>query len=293
MSKMSNALLMLFYLNNKNTYTKISELSDYLEVSDREVRRYRDDLEMAGFSIDHKTGRYGGYLLTDDVVLSMNINHMKHVLSFLQKTNVSVNLNQDHIKGIIDSLKKDQYISNHLLSRELIDKLTRINIAIKLKYRIEITYISSDDYHVNQIIEPYLIKNIREIQYLFAMHKGVLKSYQINRIVDIRQTDQAFMIDHLIYQKELNENAYGVRRGEKKYTIQFKVKGKMNHFAHHIFKGHTRLIDENQHIYEIDAYDLHEISYQFLSFGSSLEIISPEEMIEVYKKEIEKMKKLL
>ena len=82
MSKISNSLLMLFFLNKKLSYTKISELADYLEVSNREVRRYRDDLEMAGFSIESKMGRDGGYRLMNDVVLTMNINHIKHVLLY-------------------------------------------------------------------------------------------------------------------------------------------------------------------------------------------------------------------
>ena len=290
MSKTSNALLMLFYLNNKNTYTKISELSGYLEISDREVRRYRDDLDMAGFYIESKMGRDGGYRLMNDVVLSMNINHMKHILKYYDKSNSFLNLNNQSMIDVINSLKSKQYISNHLLSKEVIDKLLIINIAIKLKYKIEIDYISSKGYQVKQLIEPYLIKNVRDIQYLFAMHDGILKSYRIASILVIKQTDLPYVINHEVYQKEKNENAYGIYRTNTKYLIQFKVKGRMNQFVNDIFKGHTRVIDSKDNIYEIETYDLNEITYAFLSLGDSLKIISPQAFKDVYLEKIKKMK---
>jgi predicted DNA-binding transcriptional regulator YafY len=293
MSKTSNALLMLFYLNNKNTYTKISEIADYLEVSNREVRRYRDNLEMAGFSIENKTGRYGGYLLIDDLVFSMNLNHMKHVLSLLKRNDSMYDINQNLMNDIIDSLKNERYISNHLLPKEIIDKLVQINVAIKLKYKIEIEYVSSKGYRVKQLIEPYMIKNVRDIQYLFALHKGVLKSYSVQNILDIRQTDLAYMINHDIYQKEINEYAYGIHRGETKYTIHFSVMGRMKDYVKDIFKGHARVIDEEKAIFEIDTYDLHEITYPFLSLGASLRIISPQAFKDHYLEELEKIKKNL
>ncbi len=46
MSHIARELKMLFYLNDHiNRLVKISELSDLLEVTPRQVRRYRDDLE--------------------------------------------------------------------------------------------------------------------------------------------------------------------------------------------------------------------------------------------------------
>jgi predicted DNA-binding transcriptional regulator YafY len=289
MSKISNALLMLFYLNNKNTYIKISELSNYLEVSDREIRRYRDDLEMAGFSIENKTGRYGGYLLTNDVVLSMNMNHMRHLLEHHLNENKSFHLCQDQMSDIIQSLKNDHYISNYLFDKDLIDQLVQINLSIKLRYQIEIDYLTSKGMKVKQVVEPYLIKNVRDVHYLFAMHEGILKSYAIKQISSIDQLNKPYVINHQIFQKEKNEHAYGVYRSEKKYTIRFRVYGRMNQFVYEIFKGHARKIEEEE-VYEIDTYNLHEILYPFLSFGASLKIISPDLFIKHLKKELDKIK---
>ena len=52
MSHIAIELKMLFYLNDHmNRLVKISELSDLLEVTPRQVRRYRDDLEQCEFYI--------------------------------------------------------------------------------------------------------------------------------------------------------------------------------------------------------------------------------------------------
>ena len=47
MSKISNVILMLQYLENGKKYN-IKELSDKLEVSERMIRVYKEELEKAG-----------------------------------------------------------------------------------------------------------------------------------------------------------------------------------------------------------------------------------------------------
>ena len=66
MSKVSNALLMLQYLENGRKYS-IKELAQELEVSERMIRSYKDDLEKAGIYIDTIMGPYGGYVLNQSI----------------------------------------------------------------------------------------------------------------------------------------------------------------------------------------------------------------------------------
>ena len=293
MSKISNSLLMLFYLNNKLSYTKISELADYLEVSEREVRRYRDDLEMADFSIESKMGRDGGYRLMDDVVLTMNINHIKHVLlyygdnyKFLSK------LTNEGMLEVVKSLKDENLIGTHLLPKEEVENLVKINLAIKTRHQLEISYLVKERI-VKQIVEPYFIKNIRDKQYLFALHDNILKTYRINSIKEIVPIDQSFVFNREIYQKEKIETAYGVYRTDKKEFVRFEVFGKMNEFAHDVFDGKIKIIEdkEKSKVYELESYNLHECLYPLLSLGSSIKILAPEEMVVIYKEEIKKIKK--
>ena len=74
MSKISNILLMLQYLQNGRKYS-IKELSERLEISPRMIRQYKSELEYAGIYIDTIHGPYGGYVLNKDINIPyLNIN---------------------------------------------------------------------------------------------------------------------------------------------------------------------------------------------------------------------------
>ena len=66
MSKISNVILMLQYLENGRKYN-IKELAEKLEVSERMVRVYKEELEKAGIYIDTIMGPYGGYVLNQSI----------------------------------------------------------------------------------------------------------------------------------------------------------------------------------------------------------------------------------
>ena len=57
---------MLQYLENGRKYT-VKELSDKLEVSERMIRIYKEELEKAGIYIDTLMGPYGGYVLNQNI----------------------------------------------------------------------------------------------------------------------------------------------------------------------------------------------------------------------------------
>jgi len=294
MSKISNALLMLFYLNNKSTYIQISELADYLEVSDREVRRYRDDLEMAGFYIESKQGRNGGYRLMNDVVLTMNINHIKQLIHYQTSSyDYLTNLSKEQFLEVIQELKNQNFITNQILDEQRVEKLIKINFSIKLKYRVEIEYQVNKSFSVKQLIEPYIIKEIRNQHYLFAIHDNILKTYRIDNIINIKLKEEQFRINQIILNKELDESAYGIYRTGNKEKVVFEIFGKMNDYTQEAFEGKLKIIEERlkSTIYEFETYNLHECLYVLLSMGSSIKIISPPAMIDIYRKEINKIKK--
>ena len=66
MSKISNVITMLELLESGRKYS-IKELSDKLEVSERMIRVYKEDLEKAGIYIDTIMGPYGGYVLNQSI----------------------------------------------------------------------------------------------------------------------------------------------------------------------------------------------------------------------------------
>ena len=95
MSQVARELKMLFYLDDKlkhnKNWVKISELSDLLEITPRQVRRYRDDIEQAGFYIEEKRGPDGGYKLMEPLNNSLMISdNIMLALSISAKNNESL-----------------------------------------------------------------------------------------------------------------------------------------------------------------------------------------------------------
>lgn len=60
MSKISNMLNMVQILKDENVHS-IQSIAKKLEVSERMVRQYKQELEQAGIYINSVTGKYGGY----------------------------------------------------------------------------------------------------------------------------------------------------------------------------------------------------------------------------------------
>ena len=111
MSKLSNVLTMLQLLQNGRKYS-VKELSKILEVSERMIRKYKEELEYSGIFIDTIRGQYGGY------VLNRNFN-----VPYL-------NFNDDDLY-IIDRVSK--IISDSKLKNKLIDIKSKMNLNINNK----------------------------------------------------------------------------------------------------------------------------------------------------------------
>lgn len=65
MSKVANMLNMLQILKDGQIHS-IKELAENLEVSERMIRQYKQELEQVGIYIKSTTGKYGGYQLEAD-----------------------------------------------------------------------------------------------------------------------------------------------------------------------------------------------------------------------------------
>ena len=89
MSKISNVITMLELLNSGRKYS-IHELSNILEVSERMIRVYKEDLEKAGIYIDTIMGPYGGYVLNQSIRMPIRKFKMKDakLLNILQKKTI-------------------------------------------------------------------------------------------------------------------------------------------------------------------------------------------------------------
>lgn len=132
MSKISNSLLMIRLLSNGRVYS-VKELSLELGVTERMVRYYKEQLEMAGYVIETFKGPGGGYFMDKNNL--MNIDYFnKNDLNILDRTQKELMSSED------EELKRD--------FRELNKKLRSIYNANKVfsEYKnISINVNSTDD----------------------------------------------------------------------------------------------------------------------------------------------------
>lgn len=184
MSKISQELKVLLYLNQHYTRTKwitIKEIADYLEVSDRQARRYLEDLNtILEIGIETQRGRDGGYRLTapldkgfampENIVLAMSIamkrnERIERVLSELPNY------------VITDTVVGDNQIDNIVM-----DNLEMLITAIQNQKEIVFTY---KNYEKRFCVQPYKIVFTNHTYYLFATDKDILKKYDVRLFTNI------------------------------------------------------------------------------------------------------------
>ena len=107
MGKITNAILMLNYLNTGNKYS-VKELSEKIGITERMVRYYKIELEEAGIPIETFMGPNGGYYILN---VKNQYNHFnKYDLQVLEDINNILKKNKyDEIKKYQKTIKKIKY----------------------------------------------------------------------------------------------------------------------------------------------------------------------------------------
>ncbi len=283
---------MLFFLNGKEGYTKINCLADHLEVGKREIRRYRDDLEMAGFYIDSLTGSNGGYKLIDKLDLSLGLSQMETLL-----LNLNVRNNQNVFKSlngtisIVSKMKQNMIIGDNYIDDETLYKLFAIQEAKDQNRKIKINYLSLRYGEGTYDVEPYFFKIERNQYYLFAFHCNKVKMYKVSNILGITKLDETYKIKQNLFDAEMADDSFGIFRGGDVFEVLIEVTGRINDYVEDFFNDKTDLTQDmgNTKQYKLKTHNLREVLYTILSLGSSIKIISPDKLIEMYAIEVKKM----
>lgn len=292
MSKISNSLKMLFYLNGKENYSKIGDIADHLEVGKREVRRYRDDLEMAGFYIENLTGPNGGYKLIEKLDLSLGLSQFETLL-----LNLNVRNNQNIFKSLnktiamISKLKQNLIIGDNFIDDETLYKLCTIQEAKEQNKKVKINYLSFRYGEGTYEAEPYFFKIERNQYYLFAYHRNKIKMYKVSNILSITKLEEEYSINQDLYDAEIADDSFGVFRGGNTFEVLIEVTGKINNYIDDFFNDKIELTKDegNTKQYKLKTHNLREVLTTILSLGSSVKIISPTELKEMYANEVKKM----
>lgn len=200
MSKITNTILMIKLLSNGRVYS-VKELSDELGVTERMVRYYKEQLEMAGYIIESFKGPGGGYYINKNDMININYFN-KYDLEVLDKvqSEISTSDNDKLIKDYTELNKKlhSIYDTNKVLSEYkdinvvvngADDKINTINDCIKNKKSIFIDYLGSSGKIVKREIIPINIFEFENKIYVLAFCKlrGSIRHFTLSKILNIKE----------------------------------------------------------------------------------------------------------
>ena len=146
MSKLSNTLTLLQLLQDGKKYS-IKELSEILEVSERMIRIYKDELDKSGIYVDSIRGPYGGYVISNKIKIPIrkfseeDLETLELIINKETNKKTKENLQNisDKIKGIYIKRKQED---DTILDDNFNKKFNLINKALKQNKNLKITYYS-------------------------------------------------------------------------------------------------------------------------------------------------------
>ncbi|PFA22238.1 transcriptional regulator [Bacillus cereus] len=205
MSKLSNVLRMIELLHARGKM-KISELADELEVKERMIRIYRDELEKAGIFVESERGRGGGYYISNTSLFPIrNLSHKElRALTFaieqlLSKGNAiysdDAQIALDKLKAL-RKLEKDRdrhiyFVQRSKPNYEFSDenrKYLQLQEAFGTRCKVKIQYEKRSGERSERIIAPYGFVHYNEFFYCIAMcdRRNDTRMFKLSRMKDIR-----------------------------------------------------------------------------------------------------------
>ena len=200
MSKLANTITLLELLSTGRKYS-VRELSKKLEVTERMIRIYKEDLEKAGIYIDSIMGPYGGYVLNQNIRMPIRkfINKDFHLLDSYIEKEKDINkkkeliLLQDKIKGIYIGSKKEEKELN--LKEETLSKYNILMKAIKEKRKVKILYYSFNKGENSRIIHPAEMFLFNDGWYVAAhceLRKDI-RHFELKRIIKYEILEETYI----------------------------------------------------------------------------------------------------
>ncbi len=203
MGKVSNVLTMLELLSNNRKYS-IKELSSRLEVSERMIRIYKQELEIAGIYIDSIRGPYGGYVLTHNVLIpsrsfsKYDILLLNNIFDILKNNKEFFFENEyqkliDKVSGIYKGSKKKSS-TDALNENNNKDKYNILSKAIKEKKKVWLNFLSLDKTAKERVIHPCNLFIYNDEWYIsaFCELRGEIRHFSLSRILDLKMLEEKY-----------------------------------------------------------------------------------------------------
>ena len=290
----SNVFSILMILMSKRKVSR-DYLAERFSISKRTVSRYLNILEDAGVPITSVPGRGGGVMLADDYIIDKSFLseaetvRIKNALSrtadeFDDKANLAIieKLNSVNKSREQDgfAVKQDAlYIDcDYEQAAFLRPRMKILSGAIEASRAVEINYTDARGFSSYRTIEPYTLVFKSGAWYIYAMCKlrGDFRLFKLSRISDLRLTSKGF----IKYESKLTEKL----EFEFYSPVTDSVIDWLGLSA--ITERGTRLIASA----EVPMNDA--LVKRLLSYGSSVKVLNPPELVETMRAEAERMAKI-
>lgn len=199
MSKVSNVLTMIELLNSGCKYS-IKELSQELEVSERMIRVYKEELDKCGIYVDTIKGPYGGYVLNQSTRMPLrkfNKSDSELLNKYIElesdgKLKNELLILQDKIKGVYIGSKQEANELN--LKNETLKKYNVLTRAIKEKRKVKIKYYSYGKGENTRIIDPANMFLFQDGWYCaaFCELRKDIRHFELKRIIEYELLDEKY-----------------------------------------------------------------------------------------------------
>ena len=290
MSKLSNMLLMVFKLQTGGIYS-IEYLSNMLEVSPRQVRRYRDDLELSGIYIHSKTGKQGGYYLDEDSIMhnvSSLVGDYDELLSSLFQYEDGLSIND--IAKLYQIFNEESYLKECHNVQEIKNYMI-ITYLTRERRVTTIEYLTKTGNMLSYNVHPYFTFKKYGMLYLAAFEQQrkkiiYLRIERINRVFGTRDT---YIVDEDLKKHELSIVTInqGVFYRSKLFNVQLECNKRDLSFIEDLFNNDIEptLKDDEHLTLNIKVGKVEEIKHILLSLGSKIKVLEPKSLRETLKNE--------
>lgn len=311
MESLGNILKMIFILKTQKKI-KIKVLADELSVSERQVRRYKSEIDRY-FNIESTTGSDGGYSLIDDyfpfkdILREDEINRLKFMINSLSYENSS-ELTEILDKLNLRVLKKEK---KFLLNEEVIhyskpkvkfEEATKmyneISLAITHSNEIILDYCDNYGKASNRRVQPHRLLLFKGEYYLAAtcLLRSDIRYFKLARIKDYIITGFTFERDIDIdkFLKEQEENNMGIYNG-KTIDLELEISLPMaNTIKERIWVENQEIIekDDGKIIYRAKIKEGPEVISWILSMSDCVKVLAPDYLRKEIKEKLEKMLKI-
>lgn len=308
MDGLRNIFKMIFILKTGKK-VKIKELASELNVSERQVRRYKNEIDQY-FNIESTTGADGGYSMIDDYfpfkdVLTRNeISNLKFLINSLnyEKSSELIKivdkLNLKILKNRNNYLHKEEVIhySKPKLKFDEITKIyNEISSAIENRNEIILEYCDNHGKCSKRKVQPHKLLLFRGEYYLVStcLLRNQIRYFKLTRIKEYIVTGFIFErnIDIDEFLKEQEENNIGIFNGTE-IDLELEITPPMaNTIKERIWVDNQEIIEQSDGkiIYKARIKHGPEVISWILSMSDCVKVISPESLRIEMKERLEKI----